>query len=104
MVEAEIGSFIPIIITTGGVISKDTYKVVNKLSGPLAKKNGTCKSKESSNIRTKLSFTLLRVRLTSLRGTRRKRQERTIFQQQPLKNFFEIHTLPNSDFVVRINY
>ncbi len=77
ILEIEKATFTPLVFSVTGGCGKECDIVLKKLSLMIAEKTKNTQSKIMNWIRTEIAFTLLRSCITSIRGWRRPRKERT---------------------------
>ena len=77
IINVEHGSFTPLVFSSFGGMSVECTHFYNRLSDKISEKRDISVSKGRAWIRTKLSFSLLRMTLLCIRGSRTKRQHST---------------------------
>ena len=76
----EHGTFTPLIFTCFGGMSRECQRYYNRIAELISEKKDVMLSKTTNYIRTKLSFSLLRSIIMSIRGSRtsKRNQQNTI--------------------------
>jgi len=77
VLQVEKGSFTPLVFTTTGGMAPESTRFIKRIAEKLSQKTKESYSRIMNNIRTRLSFDIMRSVLVAIRGSRGKTNERT---------------------------
>jgi len=77
VLQVEKGSFTPLVFTTTGGMAPESTRFIKRIAEKLSQKTKESYSRIMNNIRTRLSFDIMRSVLVAIRGSRGRTNERT---------------------------